>query len=467
MKRNFVLLATMAVASLMVSCQKEEGTQNTQKLITRTVTLEEGEWQEDATRTIYEPGAGVKFTGNEVLSVFYEDSNVALDNNKQRVKHKIAPKSKDGQNIKKNQNGSYALVHPEIKGCTAYNYYFILNGCQSNSGSNGNMIVADIRPFQQPALTSFDETYDVLIGKPLMAQSAMAGNVTVNQFRRVSNLLKVEMSDSKNALKQEKVILATLKIDQSKFSQNALAGSAYINMTSDDFAAADFSSIGSGTWSNTITAYYPGGADVKDVWYTTYMKEIHPSTQADAKGLTLMVTTPTRTITRTAAAPAHKIVLEKGKMNRIGFDLSGEGVTETPSVYQSFAELDAAAASMKLTASDGKAHTWETTGAVKLDDGRNTVYSNRTAQIFPTGLILPANGKLTYPKDIIPAGKQISKVRIYLHPRDNAKEITNKTADKAVIELTANSKVADWNVSYTAKNRLIIVGIAFEFAPAA
>ncbi len=455
----------MAVASLMVSCQKEEGTQNTQKLITRTVTLEEGEWQEDATRTIYEPGAGVKFTGAEVMSIYYADHNAQT-----KKMFKIDPKKKQGKNITSsitiNKDGTYTVVHPEISGATAYDYYFMLGGSQTNLNGTGTSAAVKLEKFQQPGENSFDPTYDFLAGCPILNVAKQTEAITVQKFKRISAPLKVV-----TATNADKVILATLSFTQKVDNKNALAGNAFLHL-SDVYNDITVNSYGADNFSNTVTAFYPNATNVvnqtKNIWYTVYPASIKEGNVV----MTLM--TPTKTLTR--MVPVTKALnIVQGQLNEIHFNMAGTDVTEVASVYQDFTQLQITDVNtgnpVGLVASDGQTYQWTFTKDCSIHDGKNTVYANSlgslkgTRQIWPKALSMPATtSKITFPD----FGKPISKIRIYVAPTDQDNLMKGTTGDKGIIEITDPTKFNDFSSDEITNSRPgRIVGIAFEFAPAA
>ena len=74
MKRQFTVICLMAGMVASVSCQKEltenGGNAGAVKMVTKTMVAEDALSQSD-TRTEYEPGTGIVWSGDETMHIFY------------------------------------------------------------------------------------------------------------------------------------------------------------------------------------------------------------------------------------------------------------------------------------------------------------------------------------------------------------------------------------------------------------
>lgn len=461
------LISILALALTLASCQKEamqHGGAETPATVSHTFELEEAEWLPE-TKTVYEPGKGVKFTGKEVMSVFYSKPGDA-------VKYKVKPKEGTTSSIKRNEDGSYTVVHPALDGVTEYDYYFMLSGSQSEvGGSAKKLLVAKVGTMQSPAATSFDPAFDFLVGLPQRKVSKDAlSPVKVEKFKRVVSHLKVMLKDSKGVLKGEAPLLVTLSFDAEKNKGKVISGNAYVDIAGDKYAEIDVQSVSSDSWSNTVSARYEGGLAATngnyEVWYTLF-----PATIVQGSKISMTVTTATRTITRSVVL-TRDLSMAEGTLNTLGFDISGEGCSEVSSLYQDFGafytdrKLDkkAIASSLTLNASDGVEHSWGFKNCFH-ESGKNSVYANKTMQLFPQAVRMKeASATITFPTDIVPAGKKTEKVMIYFHPMDKKSAFgTDKNADRHMLVRDANCVEANWDKEYAVKTEQKVVGIAFEF----
>ena len=460
MKKNFIIIAALAATSLMVSCQKDSiETVDDISFVRQTLVIDDA-----LTKSIYEPGKGVHFTGRneEAVSVFYADHNDLSHKLK-----KVLP-MKDPIYVKFLSLGEYEIAHPKISSASTYDYFCVLNGCLSDiGGKDKNMIASQVFSFQEPKDGSFDPSCDPLICKPI-SNVNISSTLHINDYKRLTAPLKLVLKDSGNKLAGAKVHMVTLSSSQDKDNKTyyPFAGTCYISLDpSGNFENNKIETISSDAWSNNVTANYHNGKlfkDSMDVWYSIYPTTLKANTE-----LTLIVTTDTKTISRKVSLPSD-VVVKAGQLNTLSFDISGQGeCTEVESICQSFTSFNNTITN-PLTASDGNTHKWEFTG-FKHETGKQTLFSNSTQKVFPEGVCAAKEGTtLKYPTDLIPAGKTISKVRIYLHPKDKKKSIdnTNRQNNKDVIVLTEaeHSNQADWQKSFTTTvPNTTIAAIVFEF----
>ena len=74
MKKSFIIFGLAAGALMLASCQKEltEGNAGASvPQVTKTMYVEGNEWiPEDGTKTAYQPGQGVQWTGTETFAIY-------------------------------------------------------------------------------------------------------------------------------------------------------------------------------------------------------------------------------------------------------------------------------------------------------------------------------------------------------------------------------------------------------------
>lgn len=392
-----------------VSCQKEltenGGNAGAVKMVTKTMVAEGNEWVPD-TKTVYEPGTGIVWSGDETMHIFYGNpANVESTT--------IANKyMQGGVTATPLGGGRYSFSHPEIEGITEYDYC-VLTPALPTTGINGPGQAASFKfsPVQTPGQNTFDSNYDVLFGQGAK-NVALSEELEVTNFKRIFTPMKVELRDAANVAADGKIYAATVSFSQAATtggSATGLAGLFYLNFGYD----YDECVVNSGTaTTNTVSAVYADGlakqGDNYPVWFMVY------PTLFEAGGTaTFTVLTGNKTITRTVSL-AGPIDIEANVFNTVGVDISGEGYSETESIYQDFTTLESL--STNLVASDGNTYTWGFSGCSAWNGGNSS-------GVMPRGLQLSAgSGSVTLPYI---SGKQITRIRLYAHA-NNAQTSINE-----------------------------------------
>ena len=407
----------------MVSCQKELtensiGTAVPQ--ITKTVYVEGNRWLPDTgTRTAYTPGTGVDWIGNETFAIYYGDPDKAATATSE---NKYMQKAEDVTAL---GNGKYSFRHEDL-GIGAYNYSVIVPDIVT-TGLQGSGMSATFKlsPVQTPGANTYDPNYDILFGQGAFGV-APAEELEITRFKRVTAPLRLSLTDGAGVIGDEKIYAATVSFSQDAVSRNGFAGTLFLNFGY-EYEDCKVNSITAP--SATVTAVYADGlaksGDSYPVWYS-----VHPAVFAAGGELTVTVTTETKTISRTVAM-ASEASIQADILNDLSFDISGEGYTETESLYWDFTTLESL--SSQLTASDGNQYGWGLTGC-SIWDG------NDPSGKLPSALRSNAGkGQITLPSV---AGKQVARIRLYAHP--------NNTTSKNTVSLNGAAGL-DFN-SYAANN---------------
>ena len=385
----------------VVSCQKEltEGQmENTVAQITKTMYVEGNEWIPEAdTRTAYEPGVGIDWTGNETFAIYYGDPDKAATATSE---NKYMQKATDVTAL---GGGKYSFKHEDL-GISAYDYSVIVPDIATTGLQGaGKSATFKLSPVQTPGANTYDPNYDILFGQGAFGV-APAEELEITKFKRVTAPLRLSLSDGAGVIGDEKIHAATISFSQAAAGQNGFAGTLYLNFgyEYEDCKVNSFTAP-----SSSVTAVYAEGlskdGSIWPVWYS-----VHPATFDAGGELTVTVTTETKTVSRTITL-ASAASIQADILNNLAFDISGEGYVETESLYWNFTELSGTL-SAQQTASDGNPYNWGFESC-QIWNG------NDASGILPSSLRANANdGQITLPTI---AGKQISKIRLYAHPNNN------------------------------------------------
>ena len=446
----------------MVSCRKEltENTIGTAvPQITKTVYVEGNRWLPDTgTRTAYTPGTGVDWTGNETFAIYYGDPDKAATATSE---NKYMQKAEDVTAL---GDGKYSFRHEDL-GIGAYNYSVIVPDI-ATTGLQGSGMSATFKlsPVQTPGANTYDPNYDILFGQGAFGV-APAEELEITRFKRVTAPLRLSLTDGAGVIGDEKIYAATVSFSQDADSRNGFAGTLFLNFGY-EYEDCKVNSITAP--SATVTAVYADGlaksGDSYPVWYS-----VHPAVFAAGGELTVTVTTETKTISRTVAM-ASEASIQADILNDLSFDISGEGYTETESLYWDFTTLESL--SSQLTASDGNQYGWGLTGC-SIWDG------NDSSGKLPSALRSNAGkGQITLPSV---AGKQVSRIRLYAHPNNttskntvslngaagldfNSYAVNNVTRNSGILEITVPEDQYGQPLVLTAgDNFSAFDGIALEF----
>lgn len=446
----------------MVSCQKELtensiGTAVPQ--ITKTVYVEGNRWLPDTgTRTAYTPGTGVDWIGNETFAIYYGDPDKAATATSE---NKYMQKAEDVTAL---GNGKYSFRHEDL-GIGAYNYSVIVPDIVT-TGLQGSGMSATFKlsPVQTPGANTYDPNYDILFGQGAFGV-APAEELEITRFKRVTAPLRLSLTDGAGVIGDEKIYAATVSFSQDAVSRNGFAGTLFLNFGY-EYEDCKVNSITAP--SATVTAVYADGlaksGDSYPVWYS-----VHPAVFAAGGELTVTVTTETKTISRTVVM-ASEASIQADILNDLSFDISGEGYTETESLYWDFTTLESL--SSQLTASDGNQYGWGLTGC-SIWDG------NDPSGKLPSALRSNAGkGQITLPSV---AGKQVARIRLYAHPNNttskntvslngaagldfNSYAVNNVTRNSGILEITVpEDQYGQPLVLTVGDNFSAFDGIALEF----
>lgn len=415
MKKIFNLIILTGLVS--VSCEGPTAPGNSvesgHESLTKQLLVSSGEWTTEV-KSVYVPGEGITLTGDEKLAVYYNAWSESVEDQAAKGFTKkneiVMAEPSDGD--------SYAFTHDKLAEAEKYNYYFVMPYRQLQTVATHDGISKacwNLRTVQYPSATSYDPTFDYLIGKPA-ENVGKSETVEVSAFKRIVAPFKLTVNDPSGLLDGEKIHTVTVDFPDGDY----VAGKVYIDFNQDydkTGIAAKYSSY-SGT---ALTAVYPEGlspvAGAYDVWYVA----LPASFQAGQK-VSVTVTGETKTVTCSASLPSA-VGLVADKFNSLSFGLSEtkEDYESTQSLHFDFSGLTSVK-STDFSASDGKAYSFTNNGCLHYGTSKAPITS---------GLKIKPGNKLTLPEV---EGKAISGVRVYTH-----EESWSSSSSKATLTASAGS----------------------------
>ena len=415
MKKIFNLVILTGLVS--VSCEGPTAPGNSvesgHESLTKQLLVSSGEWTTEV-KSVYVPGEGITLTGDEKLAVYYNAWSESVEDQAAKGFTKkneiVMAEPSDGD--------SYAFTHAALAEAEKYNYYFVMPYRQLQTVATHDGISKacwNLRTVQYPSATSYDPTFDYLIGKPA-ENVGKSETVEVSAFKRIVAPFKLTVNDPSGLLDGEKIHAVTVDFPEGDY----VAGKVYIDFDQDydeTGIAAKYNAY-SGT---ALTAVYPEGlspvAGAYDVWYVA----LPASFQAGQK-VSVTVTGETKTVTCSASLPSA-VGLVADKFNSLSFGLSEtkEDYESTQSLHFDFSGLTSVK-STDFSASDGKVYSFTNNGCLHYGTSKAPITS---------GLKIKPGNKLTLPEV---EGKAISGVRVYTH-----EESWSSSSSKATLTASAGT----------------------------
>lgn len=385
--KKISLYAAVAFLGLLASCNKQlensvstPDNEGTKALLT----VKGAEWTGDDTKTAYTPGTGVGLTGEEMLSLYYY-SNERFEGN-----IKASPSGIPGE---------YSFTIPaEADGCTHW-YGILPYSSQINTfNSNHSAVLMRLGPVQFPEDNSFDPHCDYLVAQPFdVSGTPGAESGEILAFKRIFAPLCIAVTGLNAG---DRIFTATLKLSQAPSSASALGGTFYIAMN--DSYDLTHTTCAPNAASNAVSAEYAYGLEaVGENWPVWLM--VNPMTIEAGGTLTLTVSTANKTYTRTVAIPSSATI-NPYKLNRIPFNIKGEGYAVAESITQDFT-AQVLTGNQSLIASDGSSLQW----ASSISSTFNSASDDNSG----IAGALYANKAFTFPEV---TGKKIIGARIFTHP---------------------------------------------------
>lgn len=385
MKKTFITILAVSAGIFAISaCQKNLSDVQTSQVITKTVTVSETPWTAD-TKTAFTEADGVKLTGNEKMTVAYGKGTESETIDKKGLQTTLLEATPS--------SGKWTFSHSAIENATAYNYLFVLPNTKTTAvNADKNTLRIELPFIQYPSENSFDSDCDYFLGQPQYNVSKMT-EISDIKFKRLFAPLKVEISDSKNVLGDEKIRAVTFATDIAA-DENALVGRVCFATFSSDYAKAKV-----GGWSenpgNALTAFYGTGHTARNAWFIVSPRSVPKGTK-----VTLTVNTDSKIITRVVTlSEAQAIVGEK--INVIPFDISGEGYSVVNNTeFFDFNAMSSINDLASIVGSKGTASPWTHSGADMI--------------VEPSCLRL----NLKYSASLsLNSTKKVTKIRFYSQPR--------------------------------------------------
>lgn len=396
MKKSFITMFVICAGILSFSsCQKElvnVADSSQPAKISRTVTVSPEPWTGEETKTAFVPGTGVQITGTEKMSVFYgpytEAEKVTGLVSIGELKAGVEPK-----------DGKWSFSHDAIEGAEAYNYLFVLPYANQTTAINNakTAIYLELPFIQFPSEDSFDSGCDFLLGQPQFNVEQKT-EVPDIKFKRLFAPLKVEILDSKNVLGDEKIRAVSFKTNM-EAGDDALVGRVCYA-----FWGSEYADTKVGPWSgdssfpgNSLTAFYGTGHTARNAWFI-----VNPRTVPKDTKITLIVTTDSKTITRTATLLQDETI-NRYDLNVVQFDISGDGYAAENTEFFDFNAISEVDDITSITGSNGTTSPW--------------THSNGTTIAEPMCFRLRYNSSKNASLSLDASTKKVTKIRFYSHPR--------------------------------------------------
>jgi len=374
--------------------------------------VRDGEWSEE-TRTAYTPGAGVRLSGDEMLTLLYKTDKMY------KADIKASPAA---------QAGVYSFSMPAAA-AGATEWYGIMPYTKNlvNLNSSGTATSIRLGPVQFPRPNSFDPLCDYLSAKPFTV-SGQSGNKTaeIKAFKRLFAPLCISVDGLPQG---SKIYTFTLSLSQAPSKYSSLTGLFYAQMNA-DYEQTGITNVDQNSMGNAVSAEYAGGLEAVNGHWPVWLM-VNPITIAAGGTMTVSLSTKDRTYTRTVTIPSSQ-TLTTEKLNRISINIMGSGHRSRASVTQDFTNCTLGG-TKTLTASDGSSLTWVTTTDREYrssDDGGSGI----------TGAMRLINTSFTFP---VIEGKNIVGARIFTHPASRSRadldiSLTVDGTDKYVLNLAGN-----------------------------
>jgi len=389
MKKIFLYTA-LAVLGIFASCNPEQlelAVTPVPSERTVTLTVKDGTWTGDETKTAFTPGAGeaghVGLCGDELISLYYKTDDTHYDGN-----IKASPTGTPGE---------YSFTIPEGASGNTH-WYGLMPYSSLVNGYNGQKtsVLMRLGPVQFPGANTFDPHADFLVAQPFdVSGTPGSESGTIDSFKRLFAPLCLSISGLESG---DKIYTATLSLSQDPAPSAALAGVFFLTMS--DSYAGTFVSNNTDSSGNAVSAEYATGlAAVDGRWPVWFM--VNPITIASGGSITLSVSTADKTYERTVTL-GKDIEIGLDQLNLLKINIKGEGFTMAESVTQDFTE-QTLTGNKTLTASDGSSISWASSITRTFNDNGSGI----------AGAMVVNGQSFTFPT--IP-GKNIIGARIFCHP---------------------------------------------------
>lgn len=386
MKNRLGFILACSVMAISSTCSGlKEGYGEPRKLIVKDVNVVKEVWESPA-KSSYTAGTGMAMTGNESMTVYFNqyDGSVSdqFSNNKIFRAEGVALPS---------GNGMYTFSHTPISGAEKYDYYFLCPHHITTSSSRQ----ARLFPLQFPEKDTFDPNYDFLIGKPVIG-NAISESAVVNGFKRITAPVRILLEDQDGLLDGEDLMSLTVSFDG--FS-GRVTGFFSADL-GDTYDAANITYWSQATVGNAVTALFPEGQKPSGKTYTVWLS-VTPFQFNAGQKITFTATGRTRTVTgQIQTASSGEMSAEKlNSLKLVVTSLS----RMTYSVFQDFSLCTSTADVPQ--AGDGKDYAWGFSGI--------SPYKTAGKYGMHGGVTLKTNSSVLSLPEI--EDKVIKSVRVYSH----------------------------------------------------
>lgn len=339
----------------------------------------------DESRTIYEPGTGIRLTGDEQVGVVYTTKDAAGTIAAVKSGKQVATPV-EGQKL------VYNFTAPALAdGLSVAQYFFVLpNGIETRGTATENSLALLLPTIQCPQNhQSFDSDADILIGKPQTPEMIENGDATI-LFKRLFTPVKLVVK----GITDEKLYAVTFKAENNA----KMSGYATQVTCTEEYDQAGTIKWHSSRFSPGITTVYVNGLEADENGNFNVWMIANPGTFS---GLTVTATTENQVVTRTVNA---QTTIPAQKFKEIGFNMADASVLHSNAITFDFLTAESISlpalkgqdATGPVAGSDDKEYEWTLSGKAQSYSGR--------------GLYLPANtGAVQLP--VLGSGKQLAAIR--------------------------------------------------------
>jgi len=366
-----------------------------------TLIVEDAEWADS--KSSYTPGVGVGLDGTELFGLFYDYSA------SQKYGLSQSAYSNPVQATTTGTKGIYSFTAPS--GTSGKNWYAIVPYGRNANRVSGARVATKVPNIQFPKANSFDPAADILISKPFQVAGTGTQSGTISAFKRMTSPLRI---DVKGLPEGEKIYALTLSFDQTPVTSagkvSSLTGWCTFNTGQSASDCMLYGLYSPSTAENAVSAVYPEGLPKSGASWPVWLSVL-PTTFAAGAVMTVSVVTAKAEYSRTVTLPSE-MQIQAGKINDFSFNALGSGCWQSDVISQDFINhglTGKTTATRSYVASDGNSYQWGLTNvsswtAASYDGGSNLTTALSLQHGDKPALMLPQ------------IGKNVKKVRLYLHP---------------------------------------------------
>lgn len=186
----------------------------------------------------------------------------------------------------------------------------------TNGVTSSACVKIDIPSIQNPTVSSFDGSADVLVSKKFTVNEVTT--VANLEFTRATSVVKVVLKDTESKLSDEKLKSLSVTSDAVDIS-----GRAYLSFAEQSLTSIYYNN------SKTVTAEFDSDDRFVINGSNPVLLSVFPVTLANSSKLTIKAETETKTIEKVITLP-QDIILSPGKITTLNVSISSSNIIDTP-----------------------------------------------------------------------------------------------------------------------------------------